>query len=104
MYLHIMYDNVVDFTELRAQYHTILRSMPDDYEMTIGILQNYISDDQICAVLCSSNSTAANKIILNSLVERLSCRENLLDFCDQLESITASHDLRDVINKIRSGQ
>ena len=77
--------------------------MPDDYEMTIGILQNYISDDQICAVLCSSNPTAANKIILDCLVERLRCKENLLDLCDQLESITASHDLRDVINKIRSG-
>ena len=101
--IHI-YDNVLDFAELKAHYHTILQSMPDDYEMTTGILQNYISDEQICAILCSSNSTVANKIILDCLVERMSSRENLLDLCDQLESIAASHDLRDVINKIRSGQ
>ena len=104
MYLHIVYDNVVDFTELRAHYHTILCSMPNDFEMTIGMLQNYISNDQICAVLCSSNSTAANMIILDSLVERLRCRKNLLDLCDQLESIMVLHDLSDAINKIRLGQ
>ena len=77
--------------------------MPDDYELTAGILQNYISDDQICGILCSSNSTIANKIILDCLIERMNCREELLDLYDQLESITASHDLKDVINKLRSG-
>ena len=92
-----------DFTELKAHYHTILHLMPDDYELTIGKLLNYISDDQICAILSSSNSTIANKIILDCLIERMSCREELLDLCDQLENITTSHDLETVINEIRSG-
>ena len=77
--------------------------MPDDYELTIGKLQHYISDDQICAILSSSNSTAANKIILDCLIERMSCREELFDLCDQLEIITTSHDMKIVINELRLG-
>jgi len=93
----------IDFTKLKAHYGTILRLMPDNYELTVGKLQNYISDDQICAILSSSNSNIANKIILDCLIERMSCREELLDLCDQLENITTSNDLKTVINEIRSG-
>ena len=78
--------------------------MPDNYEQSVGKLQNYISDDQICMILSSSNSTTANKIILDCLIERMSCREELLDLCNQLETITASHQLMMVINEMRSGE
>ena len=77
--------------------------MPDDYQLTIGKLQNYISFDQICVVLSSSNSATANKIILDHLIERMSCREELLDLCDQLDSITTSHDMKMIINELRLG-
>ena len=78
--------------------------MPDDYELTVGKLQSYFSDDQICAILSSSNSTIANKLILDYLIERMSCRDELLNLCDQLESITTSHDMKIVINNLRCGQ
>ena len=78
--------------------------MPDDYELTVGKLQSYFSDDQICAILSSSNSTIANKLILDYLIERMSCRDELLNLCDQLESITTSHDMKTVINNLRCGQ
>ena len=77
--------------------------MPDDYEPTIGKLQHHISDDQICAILSSSNSTFANKIILDCLIERMRSREDLLDLCDRLEIITESHDMKIVINGLRLG-
>ena len=77
--------------------------MPDEYELTVGKLQEYISVDQICTILNSSNSTIVNKIILDCLIERMSCGEGLLDLCDQLEIISTSHDLKTVINKIRHG-
>ena len=89
--------------KLKAHYHTILRLMPDDYELTVGKLVNCISDDQICTILSSSNSTVANKIILDCLIERMRCREELLDLCDQVEKITTSHDMKIVINEIRLG-
>ena len=94
---------ITDFTELRAHYHNILHLMPDDYELTVGKLQNYISFDQICVILSSSNSTIANKLILDYLIERMSCREELLDLCDQLDSIATSHDMKMVVNKLILG-
>jgi len=77
--------------------------MPDNYEQSVGMLQNYISDDQICMILSSGNSTTANKIILDCLIERMSCREELLDLCDQLETITSTYQMMMVISEIRSG-
>ena len=107
-YIHVhvfmlLFTYITDFTILKAHYHTILHLMPDDYELTVGKLQDYISVDQICAILSSSNSTSANKIILDCLIERMSCREELLDLCHQLENITTSHDMNIVINEIRLG-
>ena len=92
-----------DFAGLKDHYHTILHLMPDAYALTVGKLQDYISDDKICSILDSSNSTIANKKILDYLIERMRDRRDLLDLCNQLESITTSHDLKRVINEIRSG-
>ena len=77
-YTHIL----TDFAQLKTHYHAILQLMPDNYEQSVGKLQNYISDDQICMILSSSNSTTANKIILDCLIERMNCRGDLLDLCD----------------------
>ena len=93
-----------DFAPLKARYHTILQLMPDNYEKSVGKLQEYINDDQSCVILNSSNSTAANKIILDCLIERMSCREELFDLCCQLETITTSQQLMMLISGIRSGE
>ena len=77
--------------------------MPDEYELSVGKLVNYISDDQIGTILSSGNASVANNLILDCLIERISCKEELLDLCDQLESIIASHDLKVMINEIRLG-
>ena len=100
-----MYDiSITDFTKLKAHYHTILHIMPDEYELSVGKLVNYISDDQIGNILSSSTASVANKLILDYLIERISCKEELLDLCDQLERIITSHDLEVMISEIRLGQ
>ena len=77
--------------------------MPDEYELSVGKLVNYISDDRIGAILSSSNASVANKLVLDCLIERISCKEELLDLCDQLESVIASLDLKVIINEIKLG-
>ena len=77
--------------------------MPDEYELSVGKLVNCISDDQIGTILSSSNASVANKLILDCLIERISCKEELLDLCDQLESINASNDLKIMMSEIRLG-
>ena len=103
MHEQITHINFIDFSQLKTHYHTILQLMPDNYEQNAGKLQDYISDDQICMILSSSKSTTANKIILDCLIERITCKEELLDLCDQLETIITSHQLITVISEIRSG-
>ena len=95
---------LIEFTLLKAKYHNILHLMPTDYEITVGKLQNYLSDDQICAILSSDNYSDANKIILGCLIERMNQKEELLDLCDQLENISGSRDLCKIISEIRSGK
>jgi len=92
------------FTELKEHYHTILQLMPDNYEQSLDKLQDYVSDDNICMILSSSNLTTANKIILDSLIERISCREDILDLCSKLEIIATSHQLRMLVSQIKSGE
>ena len=99
MYLHMfvtyictMYILFADLTELKAHFHGLLCLMPDDYIQTLVTLQKYFTDDQLRAVLSSDNSTIANKIILDYLIEGISCKEELRDICDQLDNINRSHD------------
>ena len=78
--------------------------MPADYEQSIGRLQNHFTDEQICTILYCSSCTTANKLILDCLIERMSCKEDQLDFCAQLEKIAAaSNELKIIIQEIRSG-
>ncbi|XP_065904252.1 uncharacterized protein [Dysidea avara] len=93
-----------DFSKLKSHYRTILQLMPDDYEQSVGKLQSSFSDDQICDILtCTSNWQAANNKILNYLIEKLSCKEDLLDFCDQLEKIATSDALMVIIKDLKTG-
>lgn len=95
---------LLDFALVKAHYHTILRLMPPDYELTIGKLQNCFSDEEICTILCSSDATHANKVILDSLVNKIRNKHELYKLCDQLEMISASHDLNVLITSLRSGK
>ena len=77
--------------------------MPDDYELTVGKLQNCLSDDQICAILSTNDPSIANKVMLDYLIEIMRCREDLLALCDLLECVATSVDLKFVMNEIRVG-
>ena len=91
-------------SQLETYYHRILQLMPSNYTQSVEILKNYITDDQICMILNSSDSTSANKIILDCLIKRMSSREELLDLCDLLDIISTSHQLMMVINEMRFGK
>ena len=77
--------------------------MPVEYEMTVGKLQDYISDDQICAILSGNNPSIANGIMLDCLIERMRCRDDLLILCDLFESTSTSTDFKSLMNEIRAG-
>ena len=86
------------------QYHDILNLMPDEYHQTLEKLQKFISsDDEIADILGSDKPEDANKKLLNCLIQKMKKREEMLDFCVQLEHIIASHDLKMIISEIKTG-
>jgi len=77
--------------------------MPTDYEQTVGKLQNFITDDEICAILCSGTTKSANKLIVDCLVNRMQSKEHLLELCNQLELVCPSQDMHAITEDIKSG-
>ena len=78
--------------------------MPNDYQQTLSVLQKYISDDdEIAGILESNDPESVNKQILDWLIQKMKKREEMLDFCIQLEQINTSQDLKMIINEIQTG-
>ncbi|XP_065920240.1 uncharacterized protein [Dysidea avara] len=92
-----------DFAQLRQFYHAMVQLMPNEYECSVGKLQQILSDESICLILSSGSSAIANKTILDCLIDKIRNKEEILDFCDQLESISKSYELIILTYKIRSG-
>ena len=80
----------------------MLECFPDNFEATLGALQNSLNDSQICDIL--SLTTGHNQNILNCLIMKLKSKEDLLDFCDNLEKIPeASSSLQNIVEQLRKG-
>lgn len=91
---------------LISKYQIILQSLPMDYENTLNLLQNYLTDDQICQILSSSNYSTANKIILDCLIEKFKESVNIPELCKKLEliaSLSTSKQLSSIVNELKEG-
>jgi len=95
--------NFKGFTLLRSKYANILVALPEDYQQTLHKLQDILTDDQMCNVLSCSNSSAANRMIFDYLINNLKYKEDMLDLCDQLDRLTNSPSLLHIISELRNG-
>ena len=93
---------------LKSKYKDVLQLLPKDYENTLDIVQDSLTDDQICAVLGSPDYHCANKVILDSLMEKAMERGNNLNIFDQLEELARLSDdqeqLVSIIRELRAGK
>ena len=95
---------ILDFHLLKLKYKEILECFPKNFHQSLQKLQDKLSDDQMCTILNSSTPDIANKMILDCLIDRIKCREDLLDLCDQLDRLTdISPGVKCLINEIRQG-
>ena len=77
-----------------------------DYENTLNLLQNYLTDNQLCQILDSSSYSTANKVILDSLIEKFKESVNIPELCKKLEliaSLSTSKQLSSIINELKEG-
>ena len=77
--------------------------MPDDYMNTVSQLERHLTGDHIGSILECRDVFTANQIILDCLIEQINTKEGVLDFCEQLNSITNAPALIAVIENIKKG-
>ena len=77
--------------------------MPDDHMNTVSQLERHLTGDHIGSILECRDVFTANQRILDCLIEQINTKEGLLDFCEQLSSITNVPALTVVIEDIRKG-
>ena len=85
------------------RYNDILHLMPKDFIQTLNVLQQDITVDEIAFILKSDDHDVANRKILNCLIQKMKNREQMLDFCGQLEKLITSQDLKTIVDEIRTG-
>ena len=91
---------------LISQYQVILQSLPVDYENTLNLLQNYLTDEQLCQILNSPNYNAANKVILDCLIEKFKESVDVSELCKKLEliaSLSTSKQLSSIVRELKAG-
>ena len=77
--------------------------MPDDYMNTVSQLERHLTGDHIGSILECTDVFTANQRILDCLIEQVNTKEGLLDFCEQLNSITSAPTLTSVIQSVKRG-
>ena len=93
-----------DLDILKHKYTSLLQSFPLAHLATLECLQDHLTDDCICAVVEATSADSANKMMLDCMISRLTCKEDLLDLFDHLEEITDAHDVRSTVNALRQGR
>ena len=82
---------------------SLLDNLPENYESSLACLQQILSDEQICDILSVQKARGCNQKILNCLIERVHCEEDVLDLCSHLEKIMGSQTLVSIVEELRTG-
>ena len=77
--------------------------MPTNYHLTVDQLKDYLTDDQIAAILHSSHFHSANQKVMSYLIERITSKEQLMELCDQLHELYASHFIKEIVKGLKLG-
>ena len=77
--------------------------MPKEYHQTLDRLKQDLTSDEMASILKIEDPDLANRKILDCLIEKLKSRGQMLDFCDQLEKVITSQDLKTITDEIRTG-
>ena len=78
---------LLDLQLQESMRDAILHVLPTDYENTLQLLQDFLSDEQIYQVLSSTNFTAANKTMLDCALESANVKGKISELCTRLKKI-----------------
>ena len=93
----------LDLHILQRRYTALLQSFPVTHLSTLECLQNFLTDGCICAVVESTDVSLTNKMMLDCMISKLTCKEDLLDFFDKLKEIKNADALTSIVNELLQG-
>ena len=90
---------------LKKHYHNLLKSLPDDYMVTIGKLcESGVAKDNdqtVNTILSWPNAKFVNKKILEFLIGCIENDEHVFTFCERMETIVNN---MAVVHAVRDGK
>ena len=90
-----------EFAELRSCYADIITSMPGNYLETVQLLENHLCTQHISDIFECSSALDANQLILKCLLEKATCKSDVLDFCETLLFLKNASQLVSIIENLR---
>ena len=78
--------------------------MPDNYYETVQLLERKLCDTHISSIFECLHFTTANQIIMECLMERVTCKEDILDLCERLLQLKNAPQLTQIIENLRMGE
>ena len=100
--------SILGLDALKERFDLIVAALPSSYRETLLLLQDKFTDQQISMIMDSPDYYAANKLILNYLLERVRCKDDVIELCEFLSSASlllpdSSH-LVEIVAEIKTGE
>ena len=78
--------------------------MPDNYMDTVQLLERHLCSHHICEIFECTSAIDANHVILKCLIEKSTCRADILDFCEILFTLRNASQLLHIVENLRTGE
>ena len=91
----------VELAELQSCYSDIVTNMPENYLETVQLLENHLCTQHISEIMECSSVLDANQAIIKCLVDKATCKSDVLDFCETLLCLKNASQLMCVVENLR---
>ena len=78
--------------------------MPDNYMETVQLLERHLCSHHIYEIFECTFPIDANQVILKCLIEKSTCRADILDFCEILFTLRNTSRLVRIVENLRASK
>ena len=94
----------IEFAELQSCYIDIVTSMPQNYLETVQLLESHLCNQHISDIFECSSALDANQTVVKCLIEKATCKPDVLDFCETLLHLKNASQLVCTVEKLRKSK
>ena len=76
--------------------------MPDNYMETVQLLERHLCSQHISEIFECTSTFDAKQAIVRCLIEKATCKSDILDFCKTLLSLRSASQLVCIVENLRT--